>query len=69
MSYKQKIDAMLDYFTKTADMIKDMTSADGQLGRILVNIETASQISDNEKGAKVMDNFEIDPEDLEVGRD
>jgi hypothetical protein len=46
--------------------VAKMTAKNGPLGKILQTIEGISEASGNAKGAKVMKELEIDPEDREV---
>jgi hypothetical protein len=65
-TFKHQIDAMLDYFKENAEVVAKLTAKNGPLGKILNTIEGISEASGNTKGARVMKDLEIDPEDKEV---
>lgn len=66
MTFKHQVDAMLDYFKENAEVVEKMTVKNGPLSKILQTIEGISEASGNKKGAQIMENLEIDPEDKEV---
>jgi hypothetical protein len=65
-NFKHKIDAILNYFKENADVVAKLTTKNGPLGSILQTIEGISEASGNARGARMMKNLEIDPEDKEV---
>ena len=67
MRFKQQIDDMLAYFTENAGIIQQMISPRGHLGQLLDQIEGVSMGGGNQKGARVIQNFQFEDEDCEVG--
>ena len=57
---------MLDYFKENGEVVTKLTAKSGPLGNILQTIEGISEASGNARGARMMENLEIDPEDKVV---